>query len=188
MNSSDEPAEQAVGERRDRAGRAGGGGQRVGAEPARERRDPAVADDADDAIDRQQDRDRGDLNAERRRIERQHDVDQRVAEPDQAKAGRRDHGVANSPAQPQTTSHETPKPHSRRSRKPYSGLPARHRLDAGPQSGGIMSPNRHTGPVSFLDQSTFCVMADRSEALVLTEESAAPQLKLGRCSGGRPVA
>src|ERR1044072_7037895 len=51
-------------------------------------------------------------------------------------------------------------------------------LDAAPRSGGIMSPNRH--PVSLVSLiKPQGVMADRSEALVLTEESPALELRGG---------
>jgi hypothetical protein len=88
-----EPGREPVGERGEGARRACRGGQRVGADPARERRDPAITDDADHPVDRKQDRDRRDLNAERSRVERQHHIDQRIAQPDEAKARRRDHGL-----------------------------------------------------------------------------------------------
>ena len=89
-----ESGHEPVGECRERARGAGRRRQRIGAEAARERRNPTIADDADDAVDREQDRDRCDLDAERRRIERQHHIDERVAEPHQAETRRCDHGVA----------------------------------------------------------------------------------------------
>src|SRR5947209_18676841 len=51
-------------------------------------------------------------------------------------------------------------------------------LDAAPRSGAIMSPNRYiVSLVSLINPH--CMMADRSEALVLTEESSQLELRPG---------
>src|SRR6201988_1649081 len=59
-------------------------------------------------------------------------------------------------------------------------------LVASPRAGGIMSPNRHSVPlVSLINPPG--VMADRSEALVLTEESTPVELR-GGASVAAPLA
>src|SRR5581483_4909100 len=85
-----EAAQQAVGEGRDRARGTRRRGQHIRAIAARERSDPSIAENANDAIDRQQHADHQRIAAERRRIERKHDVNDRIAEPDDAEARSRD--------------------------------------------------------------------------------------------------
>ena len=94
IDEDDEARRKAVADRRQRRSDAGGRRQHVRAEPARQRRDPAIADDAHDAIAREQDADEKRVEPEGRRIQRQHDVDHAVAEPGDAQAGAGDDGVA----------------------------------------------------------------------------------------------
>src|SRR6188472_331750 len=64
--------------------------------------------------------------------------------------------------------------------------PVRGPLDAAPRSGGIMSPNGHTvSLVSFTNPHS--IMADRSEALVLTEESVPVELRPSSATVAVPV-
>ena len=85
-----ETAQDAVGECRDGARGTRCRGQYIRAVSARERSNPSVAENANDAIDRQQHADHQRIAAERLRIQRQHDVDDGIAEPDNAEACRGD--------------------------------------------------------------------------------------------------